>query len=129
MNKTMRALLLASLVASPLLLAGCGNKEEAVANEATEAKKLAAPARDDDAGWKAYLPQVVQENMGTITNNPFLYYLPPESDPEFEAKYERQVEAATTAMMNTAGRLTTPPSAGPRVSASGKPTAVSSGVA
>jgi len=98
MNKTMRALLLASLVASPLLLAGCGNKEEAVANEATEAKKLAAPARDDDAGWKAYLPQVVQENMGTITNNPFLYYLPPESDPEFEAKYERQVEAATTAM-------------------------------
>src|SRR5690606_22759216 len=37
-------------------------------------------------------------NMGNITNNPFLYYLPPESDPEFEAKYERQVEAATTAM-------------------------------
>jgi len=97
MNKTMRALLLAGLVASPLLVAGCA-KEEKVANEATEAKVLAAPAKDDDAGWKAYLPAVVQENMGTITNNPFLYYLPPESDPEFEAKYERQVEAATTAM-------------------------------
>jgi len=97
MNKTMRALLLAGLAASPLLVAGCA-KEEKVANEATEAKVLAAPAKDDDAGWKAYLPAVVQENMGTITNNPFLYYLPPESDPEFEAKYERQVEAATTAM-------------------------------
>ena len=51
-----------------------------------------------DAAWKAYLPAVVQENMGKITNNPFLYYLPPESDPEFDAKYERQVEAATTAV-------------------------------
>src|SRR5690606_23594625 len=97
MNKTMRALLLASLAASPLLLAGCG-KEQPVANEASEVRKLAAPAKDDDAAWKAYLPAVVQENMGNITNNPFLYYLPPESDPEFEAKYERQVEAATTAM-------------------------------
>ncbi|ADV27042.1 hypothetical protein Psesu_1194 [Pseudoxanthomonas suwonensis 11-1] len=98
MNKTMRVLLLAGLAASPLLLAACGGKEQPVANEAAEAKRLAAPARDDDAGWKAYLPQVVQQNMGNITNNPFLYYLPPETDPEFEAKYERQVEAASTAM-------------------------------
>ncbi len=96
MNKTMRALLLALLVA-PLALAGC-KKEAPVANEAAAARVLTAPAKDDDAGWKAYLPAVVQENMGTVTNNPFLYYLPPESDPEFAAKYERQVESATTAM-------------------------------
>ncbi|HET6396238.1 MAG TPA: hypothetical protein VFF91_05305 [Pseudoxanthomonas sp.] len=96
MNNTTRALLAACLVSS-LALAGC-KKEEPVANEAAEKKVLTAPAKDDDAGWKAYLPAVVQENMGNITNNPFLYYLPPESDPEFAAKYERQVEAATTAM-------------------------------
>ncbi|KAF1695557.1 hypothetical protein CSC62_10435 [Pseudoxanthomonas jiangsuensis] len=97
MNKTTRALLLACLLISPLALTAC-KKEAPVNNEAAENKALAAPGKDDDAGWKAYLPQVVQQNMGTITNNPFLYYLPPESDPEFAAKYERQVEAATTAM-------------------------------
>ena len=96
MNKTTRVLLLALLVA-PLALAGC-KKEAPVANEAAAAKVLTAPAKDDDAGWKAYLPAVVQENMGTITNSPFLYYLPPESDPDFEAKFGRQVDAATLAM-------------------------------
>jgi hypothetical protein len=97
MNKTTRALALACMLASPLALTAC-KKDAPVANEAAEAVVLAAPGKDDDAGWKTYLPQVVQQNMGNITNNPFLYYLPPESDPEFEAKYERQVEAATTAM-------------------------------
>ncbi|WP_028918636.1 hypothetical protein [Pseudoxanthomonas suwonensis] len=97
MNNTTRALLLASLLVSPLALTAC-KKEAPVSNEAAEAKVLTAPAKDDDAGWKAYLPAVVQENMGNITTNPFLYYLPPETDPEFEAKYERQVEAARTAM-------------------------------
>ena len=97
MNKTMRSLLLASLLVSPLALTAC-KKEAPVANQAAEAKALVAPAKDDDAGWKAYLPAVVQENMGTITNSPFLYYLPPESDPDFEAKFGRQVDAATLAM-------------------------------
>ena len=97
MTKTTRSLLLASLLVSPLLLTAC-KKEAPLANQATEIKALVAPAKDDDAGWKAYLPMVVQENMGSITNSPFLYYLPPESDPEFAAKFERQVEAAKLAM-------------------------------
>ena len=97
MNQTTRSLLLASLLLSPLVLSAC-KKEAPVADQAAEAKVLVAPAKDDDAGWKAYLPAVVQENMGTITNSPFLYYLPPESDPEFADKYSRQVESATTAM-------------------------------
>ena len=97
MNTTTRALLLACMLVSPLVLTDC-KKEAPVANEAAEKKVLTAPGKDDDAGWKAYLPAVVQENMGTVTNNPFLYYLPPESDPEFAAKYERQVESAKTAM-------------------------------
>mgnify|MGYP007075966215 FL=1 len=97
MNTTTRALLLACMLVSPLVLTAC-KKEAPVADEAAEKKVLTAPGKDDDAGWKAYLPAVVQENMGTVTNNPFLYYLPPESDPEFAAKYERQVESAKTAM-------------------------------
>ena len=97
MNQTTRSLLLASLLLSPLVLTAC-KKEAPVADQAAEAKVLVAPAKDDDAGWKAYLPAVVQENMGTITNSPFLYYLPPESDPDFEAKFGRQVDAATLAM-------------------------------
>ena len=97
MNQTTRSLLLASLLLSPLVLSAC-KKEAPVADQAAEAKVLVAPAKDDDAGWKAYLPAVVQENMGTITNSPFLYYLPPESDPDFEAKFGRQVDAATLAM-------------------------------
>ena len=92
---TLKSVLAAATLA--VALTAC-KKEAPVADEAAEKKVLTAPAKDDDAGWKAYLPAVVQENMGTITNNPFLYYLPPESDPEFAAKYERQVEAATTAM-------------------------------
>jgi len=97
MNNTTRAFLLACMLVSPLALTAC-KKEAPVANAASEKTALTAPAKDDDAGWKAYLPAVVQENMGNITSNPFLYYLPPESDPEFAAKYERQVESATTAM-------------------------------
>uniref|UniRef100_UPI0028D74FE4 hypothetical protein n=2 Tax=Lysobacteraceae TaxID=32033 RepID=UPI0028D74FE4 len=50
------------------------------------------------AGWKKYLQAVAVQNMGNITNSPFLYYLSPESDPEFAAKYERQVESATQAV-------------------------------
>src|SRR5690606_3573162 len=92
MKKTMRVMLAASLV---LAFAAC-KKEEAPVAEAQQA--LVAPAKDDDAGWKKYLQAVAVQNMGNITASPFLYYLPPESDPEFAAKYGRQVESATVAI-------------------------------
>ena len=79
-----------------LALAACGKEEAPVEQQAAVA--LTAPAAEDDAGWRQYLQAVVRENLGTISNPPFLYYLPPASDEEFDAKYERQVEAATTAM-------------------------------
>ena len=93
MNTTMRAMLIASLA---LAFTACKKEEAAPAAEAQQA--LVAPAKDDDAGWRKYLQAVAVQNMGNITNNPFLYYLVPESDPEFAAKYERQVESAKTAM-------------------------------
>src|SRR5690606_14775129 len=93
MKNTMRVMLAASLV---LGFTACKKEEAAPAAEAQQA--LVAPAKDDDAGWRKYLQAVAVQNMGNITNNPFLYYLVPESDPEFDAKYQRQVESATAAI-------------------------------
>ncbi len=93
MKNTMRVMLAASMV---LAFTACKKEEAAPAAEAQQA--LVAPAKDDDAGWKKYLQAVAVQNMGNITSSPFLYYLPPESDPEFAAKYERQSESAKTAI-------------------------------
>lgn len=93
MKNMMRVMLAASAV---LALTACKKEEAAPVAEAQQA--LVAPGKDDDAGWKVYLQKVAVQNIGNISNNPFLYYLPPESDPEFADKYERQVESATGAI-------------------------------
>ncbi len=93
MNTTTRAMLIASLA---LAFTACKKEEAAPVDEAKQA--LVAPSKDDDAGWKKYLQEVAIQNMGNITNSPFLYYLSPESDPDFQAKYERQTESATQAV-------------------------------
>ena len=93
MKITNRLLLAACLV---LPLAAC-KKEEAAPVEVAQAA-LVAPDKSDEAGWKAYLSDVVLRNMGEITNQPFLYYLPTQADPEFQAKYDRQAESAKAAI-------------------------------
>ena len=93
MKKTMRVMLAASMLVA---LAACKKEEAAPVAEAEQA--IVLPAKDDDAGWKKYLQAVAVQNLGNVSNSPFLYYLPPESDPEFAEKYGRQVEAATTAI-------------------------------
>ena len=93
MNNMMRAVLAASMV---LAFSACKKEEAAPVAEAQQA--LVAPAKDDDAGWRKYLQSVVGQNMGNVSNSPFLYYLPPETDPEFADKYQRQVESATGAV-------------------------------
>ncbi|MFT4248499.1 MAG: hypothetical protein QM581_10830 [Pseudomonas sp.] len=94
MKTTMRALALATM--TTLALAAC-KKEEAPAPVA-EVQVLKAPAKDDNAGWKQYLQGVVGQNLGGISNSPFLYYLPPQSDAEFDGSYERQLESVKTAL-------------------------------
>ena len=93
MKITTRLLLVACLV---LPFAAC-KKEEAAPVEAAPTA-LVVPAKTDDAGWRAYLSEVVMRNMGDITNQPFLYYLPNQADPEFQAKYDRQLEQAKNAI-------------------------------
>lgn len=92
--KTISKLLLTACLALPL---GACKTEDAAPVETAEAP-LVAPARGDDAGWRAYLTETVTRNMGTITNQPFLYYLPTQDDPEFQAKYDRQLEQARNAL-------------------------------
>ena len=94
MKTTLRALLLATM--TTLALAAC-KKEEAPAPVA-EVQVPKAPAKDDNAGWKQYLQTVVGQNMGSVSNSPFLYYLPPESDTEFQGSYDRQLESVKTAL-------------------------------
>ena len=77
-----------------LPFAACKKEEAPVA----EAAPLTAPSTDDDVAWKTYLQEVVINNMGTITNTPYVYYLPAETEPEFEAKYGRQLEQAKGAV-------------------------------
>ena len=93
MKITNRLLLAACLV---LPLAACKKEEAAPVEDAQAA--LVAPDKADEAGWKAYLSDVVLRNMGEITNQPFLYYLPTQADPEFQAKYDRQLEQAKNAI-------------------------------
>ena len=90
--KNIKYVLAAATVA--LALTACKKEEAPVADEAAVA--LVAPSKEDDAGWRVYLQEVVRQNMGTISNSPFLYYLPPESDPEFADKYGRLAEKVTT---------------------------------
>ncbi|HEY5973059.1 MAG TPA: hypothetical protein VIT22_14060 [Pseudoxanthomonas sp.] len=87
-------LLLAACLALPF--AAC--KKEEVAPVETAPAALVVPTKTDDAGWRTYLSEVVMRNMGEITNQPFLYYLPTQDDPEFQAKYDRQLEQAKNAI-------------------------------
>lgn len=94
MTTKIRALALAMM--TTLALAAC--KKEEAAPAAAQVQAVQVPAKDDNAGWKQYLQTVVGQNLGSITNNPFLYYLPPESDAEFQGSYERQLESVKTAL-------------------------------
>jgi len=72
-------------------------KEEAAELSQTQSV-LSAPAKDDDASWRQYLVEVTKQNMGNISNSPFMYYLGPDSDAEFEEKWQRQVANVKTAL-------------------------------
>ena len=87
--KNMTRMILVAILALPLL-AGC-KKEEA---PKVEAQPLSAPASDDLDAWRAYLQDAVPRNMGKITNQPYVYLLPGESAPDFQAQYDRMLEKA-----------------------------------
>lgn len=56
-------------------LSACNNNGEQ-ANTATQAQAAKPTDPNDIKGWQAYLSQIVEANMGNITNNPYVYFVP-----------------------------------------------------
>jgi len=73
-------------------------KQEQTPELSPTSSVLSAPAKDDDSAWRNYLVEITKQQMGTISNSPFMYYIGPESDTEFEEKFERQVANVKTAL-------------------------------
>ncbi|HAI58386.1 MAG TPA: hypothetical protein DCM32_00705 [Xanthomonadaceae bacterium] len=87
-----RHTLLAAAVAATLMLAGCRAPAGDEAAEAAAPAALTAPTTDDDGAWKAYLGQVIGQNMDGITERTFNYYLPAATDPaEVDGPYSRML--------------------------------------
>ena len=77
-----RLMLIACLV---LPFAACKKEAPVV----TAKPPVAAPKNDDANAWRAYLQDVVPRYMGGISNPPYVYFLPGESTPDFQAQYDR----------------------------------------
>src|SRR5690606_12004798 len=84
----LQALLVACLV---LPFAAC--KKEEAPKQAVDVP-VAVPTTDDTAAWRPYVSDVVRRNMGGITNQPYVYLLPAQSEGDFEGNYERLLEKA-----------------------------------
>ena len=85
-----RAAMLALLAV--FALAAC-KKEEA---PKAEAAPVAVPTNGDANAWQAYASDVVKRNMDGVTNSPFVYFLPLESEADFQAQYDSQLEKVQT---------------------------------
>jgi len=88
---TATKLLLAACLALPL--AAC--KDDAPKH--VEKPAVSVPAGNDHAQWVAYVSDTVGRNMGTISNQPYVYFLPlGETEEETEGNYERLAEKVHT---------------------------------
>lgn len=92
MRTLIRSTLLILAVAS---LAACDKSKEAAVPEAAPVILSAPTDASNDREWRAYLTQVVKQNMQGIRSSPYMYYLPDESAEDFEDQYERQLENVT----------------------------------
>ena len=93
---------LSLLCLTALALAACGKEDTtAPAEQQAAPAQVTVPSGTDDKAWREYLMSVVKQNMKGIRNSPYLYYLPSASDPEFEAKYQRQLESVQDTIART----------------------------
>jgi len=96
-----RPLLLATAIAATLLLSACQPGQDNNAQQQAQAAPV-APATDDDTAWKAYLGQVIGQNMDGITERTFNYYLPAGVDPnEPEGPYARMKTEISNTLLRT----------------------------
>ncbi|MFT4198377.1 MAG: hypothetical protein QM601_10810 [Pseudoxanthomonas sp.] len=104
--KTAYRMLLLGLLGLTTALVGCKKTEDTTAAPA-QAAALPAPTNGDDQAWRAYIQDAVGRNMGAVTSTPIMYYLPAQSDPDFQGKYDRLKEQIDTAVQRgvTAGNM------------------------
>jgi hypothetical protein len=88
MKTLFRLMLIACMVLS---FAAC-KKAEAPKVEKPAAAMPTNPA--DKAGWQAYMGDIVIRNMQGVTNQPYAYLLPAESEPDFQDQYDRLLDKA-----------------------------------
>ena len=87
MKSMSRLMLIACLV---LPFAACKKEEEVQVERAA----VAVPTTDDKAAWQAYLQDQVPRHMEGISNSPFIYRVPSETNPADEEEYNRLLEKA-----------------------------------
>ena len=83
MKTMIRMLMIATLAMS---FAAC-KKQEAPA--AAAKAPVQVPVNDNRQAWVDYISDVVQRNMGSIQNSPYVYLLPGESTADFQDQYDR----------------------------------------
>ena len=88
--KMSRTALLALLAV--VALSAC-KKEEA---PKAAAAAVAVPTNGDPNAWQAYASDVVKKNMDGVTSAPFVYFLPQETDADFQAQYDAQAEKVSS---------------------------------
>jgi len=86
--KLIHTLALAACLVLPL--AACKKEKE----EVVEAAPVAAPTTDDRAAWQAYLNDQVPRHMEGITNQPYVYRVPANENPEDPEEYNRLLDKA-----------------------------------
>ncbi|WP_460812219.1 hypothetical protein [Luteimonas pelagia] len=96
--KTTIRVLFAALLATTVV--ACQDKEadEAAAAAAAAKAPLSAPTDPaDEAGWQAYVTDVVRRNLGDVTNSPYVYYLPATAESGADATAADDAEAGAEA--------------------------------
>lgn len=104
MNKPLRFVFLAGLVAATLCACGASDEDKQKAAEAAAAaeaaKPVPAPTADADvSAWQKYLGWVVTHNMqGVTSSRPFMYFIPAGDAMEVQTARARQQEEVSNAV-------------------------------
>ncbi|MCX7513111.1 hypothetical protein [Frateuria sp. STR12] len=90
----MRKFLIAATfaLAGTLALSACNKQDDS--QQTTQQAAATKPTDPNDAqAWNAYLGQIVQNNMqGMTAERPYAYLVPAGTDPDAQAKYDRQLQ-------------------------------------
>jgi hypothetical protein len=98
----------AMLFVIAIAVSACSSGDEVEApKKAAAPVVLVAPKNENDDAWKTYLQEVVQQNMGGVTDRVYPYYLPANSsvptpgDSENKSQYDRQMDNVSSVVIRT----------------------------